>query len=93
MRKHKNLPTLEALKSIEASEPGRCQVVKRLKISVPQLYRLLDCANAHKHMKQLLALLLILNCDVALVVENNVVESNLVKSNMVKSNEVTRSTV
>lgn len=88
MRKYKNLPTLEAHKSIEASEPGRCQVVKRLKISVSQLYRLLDCANAHKPMKQLLALLLILNCDVALVVENNVVESN-----MVKSNEVTRFTV
>ena len=42
------------------------QIAKRLKPSVPQLYRLLDSANTRKSMSQLLALLHVLDCDVDL---------------------------
>ena len=61
--------SLEAQKLMESSELSRRQVAKRLKTSVPQLYRLLDPANTRKSMKQLVALLHILNCDVDLVVK------------------------
>ena len=61
--------SLEARKLIESSELSRRQVAKRLKTSVPQLYRLLDPTNTRKSMKQLVALLHILNCDVDLVVK------------------------
>ena len=60
--------SLEAQKRIENSKLSRRQVANRLKTSVPQLYRLLDPANTRKSMKQLVALLHILNCDVDLVV-------------------------
>jgi len=60
--------SIEAQRLIESSELSRRQVAKRLKTSVPQLYRLLDPANTRKSMKQLVALLHILNCDVDLVV-------------------------
>jgi hypothetical protein len=61
--------SLEAQKLMESSELSRRQVAKRLNTSVPQLYRLLDPANTRKSMKQLVALLHILNCDVDLVVK------------------------
>jgi len=61
--------SLEARERIEHSELSRRQVAKRLKTSVPQLYRLLDPANTRKSMRQLVALLHILNCDVDLVVK------------------------
>jgi len=61
--------SLEAQSRIEQSELSRRQVAKRLNTSVPQLYRLLDPANTRKSMKQLVALLHILNCDVDLVVK------------------------
>lgn len=61
--------SLEAQKRIETSALSRRQVAKRLKTSVPQLYRLLDPANTRKSMHQLVALLHILNCDVDLVVK------------------------
>jgi len=61
--------SLEAQKLIESSELSRRQVAKRLRTSVPQLYRLLDPTNTRKSMKQLVALLHILNCDVNLVVK------------------------
>jgi len=61
--------SIEALKLIEDSELSRRQVAKRLKTSVTQLYRLLDPTNTQKSMKQLVALLHILNCDVDLVVK------------------------
>jgi len=43
-------------------------VARRLITSIPQLYRLLDPANSGKSMKQLVALLHILDCEVDLVV-------------------------
>jgi len=60
--------SLEAQKCIEHSELSRRQIARRLKTSVPQLYRLLDPSNTRKSMTQLVALLYILNCDVDLVV-------------------------
>ena len=60
--------SLEAKQRIEHSDLSRRQLAKRLKTSVPQLYRLLDPSNTTKSMSQLVALLYILNCDVDLVV-------------------------
>lgn len=60
--------TLEARKGMEGSELSMRQIAKRLKTSVPQLYRLLDPANTRKSMSQLVALLHVLDCDVDLVV-------------------------
>ena len=41
---------------------------RRLKTSVPQLYRLLDTTNTRKSMNQLVSLLQILDCSIELVV-------------------------
>jgi hypothetical protein len=64
--------TLEAQKGVEGSELSMRQIAKRLKTSVPQLYRLLDPANTRKSMSQLVALLHVLNCDVDLVVKKKI---------------------
>ena len=61
--------SLEAQKLMDSSELSRRQVAKRLKTSVPQLYRLLNPANTRKSMNQLVALLHILGFDVDLVVK------------------------
>ena len=61
--------SVEARRRIETSALSRRQIAKRLKTSVPQLYRLLDPTNARKSMNQLVALLHILGCDVDLVVK------------------------
>jgi len=61
--------TLEARKGIKTCGLSRRQVAKRLKTSVPQLYRLLDPANSSKSINQLIALLHVLNCEVNLVVK------------------------
>ena len=60
--------TLEARKGIDTCGLSRRQVARRLKTSVPQLYRLLDTANSSKSINQLVALLHVLNCKVDLVV-------------------------
>lgn len=60
--------TLEVRHGIENSGLSRRQIAKRLKTSVPQLYRLLDPANTSKSINQLVALLHVLNCKVDLVV-------------------------
>lgn len=61
--------TLEAQRGIEGSGLSRRQIAKRLKTSLPQLYRLLDPTNTNKSMNQLVALLHVLNRDVDLVVK------------------------
>lgn len=61
--------SIEAQKRLEKSELSRRQLAKRLKTSVPQLYRLLDPTNTSKSMNQLVALLHVLDCDVDLVVK------------------------
>jgi len=60
--------SLEAGKRIDKSKLSRRQIARQLNTSVPQLYRLLDPANTSKSMKQLVALLHVLGCDVELVV-------------------------
>ena len=62
--------TLEALDGIENSGLSRRQIAKRLKTSVPQLYRLLAPANTSKSINQPVALLHVLNRKVDLVVND-----------------------
>jgi hypothetical protein len=47
---------------------SRRELARRLKTSVPQLYRLLDPTNTRKSMNQLVCLLQVLDCSVDLVV-------------------------
>lgn len=61
--------SIEAMNGLESSSLSRRQIAKRLNTSVPQLYRLLDPANTSKSMKQLVALLHVLDRDVELVVK------------------------
>jgi hypothetical protein len=60
--------TVEAGRRVEASGLSRRELARRLKTSVPQLYRLLDTTNTRKSMNQLVSLLQILDCSVDLVV-------------------------
>lgn len=60
--------TLEVRNEIENSGLSRRQIAKRLKTSLPQLYRLLDPANTRKSINQLVSLLHVLNCKVDLIV-------------------------
>lgn len=60
--------TVEAKKRVEQSGLSRRELARRLKTSLPQLYRLLDPTNTRKSMNQLVALLQILDCSVELVV-------------------------
>ena len=60
--------TVEAKQRAEASGLSRRELARRLKTSVPQLYRLLDTTNTRKSMNQLVSLLEILDCSVDLVV-------------------------
>lgn len=60
--------TVEARKRIDKSGLSRRELARRLKTSVPQLYRLLDTTNTTKSMNQLVSLLQILDCSVDLVV-------------------------
>jgi hypothetical protein len=67
--------TLEARRGVDNSGLSRRQIAKRLKTSVPQLYRLLDPANTRKSINQLVALLHVLNCQVDLVVSRRTDEN------------------
>lgn len=60
--------TLEAKKRVEEGGLSRRELARRLKTSLPQLYRLLDPTNTRKSMNQLVALLQVLDCSVDLVV-------------------------
>ena len=60
--------TIEAKQRVEACGLSRRELARRLKTSVPQLYRLLDTTNTRKSMNQLVSLLQILDCSVDLVV-------------------------
>lgn len=61
--------TSEAVQRVEASGLSRRELARRLKTSVPQLYRLLDPTNTKKSLSQLVSLLHVLDCDVQLVVK------------------------
>ena len=60
--------TVEAKKRVEESGLSRRELARRLKTSVPQLYRLLDTANTKKSINQLVSLLQVLDCSIDLVV-------------------------
>ena len=60
--------TLEAQKRMAATSLAKREIIRRLRTSPPQLYRLFDQANYRKSIDQMLRLLQILDCDVQLVV-------------------------
>jgi DNA-binding phage protein len=60
--------TSEALKRIEKSGLSRRELARRLRTSLPQLYRLLDPTNTRKSLTQQIALLHVLDCEVDLIV-------------------------
>lgn len=62
--------TVEARERVEESGLSRRELARRLKTSVPQLYRLLDTTNTRKSINQLVSLLQILDCSVDLVVSD-----------------------
>lgn len=60
--------TVEAKRRVEASGLSRRELARRLRTSVPQLYRLLDTTNSRKSLNQLISLLQVLDCSVDLIV-------------------------
>jgi len=60
--------TLEARRRIDESRLSRREIIRRLRTSPAQLYRLLDQTNYRKSVDQVLSLLAALDCDVDLVV-------------------------
>lgn len=62
--------TIEAQKRVGASALSRREIIRRLRTSAAQFYRLLDQTNYRKSIDQLLSLLQILDCDVQLVVRS-----------------------
>lgn len=66
--------TVEARRRIDGSGQSRRELARRLRTSVPQLYRLLDPTNNRKSINQLVSLLQILDCSVDLVVTDKTVE-------------------
>ena len=60
--------TIEARKRVEQSELSTREIIRRLGTSATQFYRLLDQTNYSKSLKQLVALLAILDCEVELVI-------------------------
>jgi hypothetical protein len=64
--------TLEARRRIDQAGLSRREVIRRLRTSPAQLYRLLDQTNYRKSVDQMLSLLAALDCDVDLVVRANV---------------------
>lgn len=62
--------TLEAQKRIRRSGLGAREIIRRLGTSAAQYYRLLDQTNTRKSVRQMLALLHLLNCEVVLAVRD-----------------------
>jgi hypothetical protein len=60
--------TIEAQKRVEKSPLSKRELIRRLKTSATQFYRLLDQTNYRKSVDQLLSLLHVLDCDVDLLV-------------------------
>jgi len=60
--------TLEAQKRIASTRLAKREIIRRLRTSPTQLYRLLDQTNYRKSVDQMLRLLQVLDCDVQLVV-------------------------
>jgi hypothetical protein len=62
--------TLEAQKRVGASALSRREIIRRLRTSAAQFYRLLDQTNYRKSVDQLVSLLQILDCEVQLNVRS-----------------------
>jgi hypothetical protein len=60
--------TLEAQKRVRRSSLSRRELIRKLRTSPAQFYRLLDQTNYRKSVDQLLSLLRILDCEVEVVV-------------------------
>jgi hypothetical protein len=60
--------TVEAQKRLEISPLSRREIIRRLRTSATQFYRLIDQTNYRKSIDQMVALLNVLDCDVDLVV-------------------------
>lgn len=60
--------TVEARRRLEHAGLSRRELARRLRTSVPQIYRLLDPARPRKPLGQLVELLHVLDCEVDLVV-------------------------
>lgn len=61
--------TLEVLERIEDSPIATRELIRRLGTSPAQFYRLLDQTNYRKSLRQMLALLHVLGCDVEVVIK------------------------
>ena len=62
--------TLEAQKEVEESPLSKREIIRRLGTSATQFYRLLDQTNYRKSIKQLVALLHVLGCEVGFSVKH-----------------------
>ena len=62
--------TIEAQKRIKTSPLSKREIIRRLRTSATQLYRLLDQTNYRKSVDQLLSLLHVLDCDIDLLVKS-----------------------
>lgn len=60
--------TVQARLRVGQSGLSRREIARRLKTSLPQLYRLLDPTNSTKSINQMVALLHVLGCDVSVAV-------------------------
>ena len=60
--------TVEAQKRVEASALSKREIIRRLRTSATQFYRLLDQTNYRKSIDQLLSLPHVLDCDIDLLV-------------------------
>ncbi len=60
--------TIEAQKRVEASALSKREIIRRLRTSATQFYRLLDQTNSRKSVDQLLSLLHVLDCDIELLI-------------------------
>ena len=61
--------TLEARRRLDRTRLGTREIIRRLGTSASQFYRLLDPANDRKSLRQMVALLAVLGCDVELKVK------------------------
>ena len=62
--------TLEAQKCVEESSLSKREIIRRLRTSPAQFYRLLDSTNYRKSVDKVLLLLHVLDCEVDLVVRS-----------------------
>lgn len=61
--------TVAALAQVKRARLSRREIARRLRTSLPQLYRLLDPGNPRKSINQLVALLHVLGCQVSVEVK------------------------